>query len=99
MKKILLISSFFVVMAMVGVVIFGYYKTKSHSPESATTFEEGDLIIKIFYNRPLKKGRVIFGGLVPYGKTWRTGANEPTVFETNQDLKMVNVHCEKHDNM
>lgn len=34
--------------------------------------------IKVLYCRPNKKERVIFGGLVPYGKTWRLGANEAT---------------------
>ncbi len=34
--------------------------------------------IKVLYCRPNKKGRVIFGDLVPYGKTWRLGANEAT---------------------
>ncbi len=32
----------------------------------------------ISYGRPLKKGREIFGGLVPYGQVWRTGADEAT---------------------
>jgi hypothetical protein len=40
----------------------------------------------VFYNRPYKKGREIFGSLVPYDKVWRTGANEATTFETNKDL-------------
>jgi len=31
----------------------------------------------ITYSRPAKKGREIFGGLVPYGEMWRTGANKP----------------------
>ena len=31
---------------------------------------------RVVYSRPLKKGRTIFGELVPYGKTWRLGANE-----------------------
>ncbi len=34
--------------------------------------------IKVYYSRPKKKGREIFGDLVPYGKLWRTGANETT---------------------
>ena len=34
--------------------------------------------IKVLYCRPNKKGRAIFGGLVPYGQTWRLGANEAT---------------------
>ena len=34
--------------------------------------------IKITYGQPSKRGRVIFGDLVPYGEVWRTGANEAT---------------------
>ena len=34
--------------------------------------------VKCTYGQPLKKGREIFGNLVPYGKLWRTGANEAT---------------------
>lgn len=88
MKKILLISGLLIVVAIVLGAIYGYNKTKSHSPESTTTFQEGELKIDISYNRPFKKGRVIFGGLVPFGKTWRTGANEASVFMTNKDLKV-----------
>ena len=88
MKKILLLFGLSIVVAIVVAAIYRYNETKSHSPESNMTFEDGDLKIKIFYNRPFKKGRVIFGGLVPYGKTWRTGANEATVFETNKNLKI-----------
>jgi len=35
-------------------------------------------LARVIYSRPSKKGRVIFGDLVPYGKVWRTGANEAT---------------------
>ncbi len=34
------------------------------------------------------KGRKIFGELVPYGKVWRTGANEATTFETDKDITL-----------
>ena len=34
--------------------------------------------VKVVYGRPQKKGRTIFGALVPYDKIWRTGANEAT---------------------
>jgi hypothetical protein len=37
--------------------------------------------ITIRYHRPLVKGRKVFGGLEPYGKVWRTGANENTTIE------------------
>ena len=84
-KKILLAVGVLVVGILAALLIVRY-QTKSFSPESSAAFQDGDLNITIFYNRPFKKGRVIFGGLVPYGKTWRTGANEATVFETNKDL-------------
>lgn len=32
--------------------------------------------VRVVYSRPLKKGRTIFGELVPYGSLWRLGANE-----------------------
>ena len=34
--------------------------------------------VKVAYGQPSKRGRVIFGGLEPYGKVWRTGANQAT---------------------
>lgn len=85
MKKILLLCGFLIVVIIVAVVLF-LARTKSFSPESNSSFEDGTLKINVFYNRPFKKGRSIFGDLVPYGKTWRTGANEATVFETNKNL-------------
>jgi len=60
--------------------------TKKHSPEQNITFTQNDLQIDLFYSSPAKKGRVIFGELVPYDEVWRTGANEATTFTTNRDL-------------
>ncbi|ASZ12081.1 DUF2911 domain-containing protein [Chitinophaga pendula] len=34
--------------------------------------------VKVVYGQPSKRGRVIFGELVPYGQVWRTGANKAT---------------------
>ena len=42
--------------------------------------------IEIAYAQPAKRGREIWGGLVPYGEVWRTGANAATVFTTDRDL-------------
>jgi len=61
-------------------------QTKKHSPEDTVEHVQGDTELSVFYNRPYKKDRVIFGELVPYDKVWRTGANEPTTFTTNRDL-------------
>ncbi|MCE9537651.1 MAG: DUF2911 domain-containing protein [Bacteroidetes bacterium] len=44
--------------------------------------------IKIEYSRPSAKGRVIFGDLVPFGKTWRTGANTATKITFGEDVKI-----------
>jgi hypothetical protein len=63
-------------------------QTKSLSPEETVAYEDDELKIDVFYNRPFKKGREIFGGLVPYGKVWRTGANEATTFETKTPLRV-----------
>ena len=42
--------------------------------------------VSINYSAPSVKGRTIWGDLVPYGKVWRTGANEATTFETDKDI-------------
>ncbi|MBS1654340.1 MAG: DUF2911 domain-containing protein [Bacteroidetes bacterium] len=44
--------------------------------------------ITINYSSPAVKGRTIWGDLVPYGKVWRAGANEATIFETDKDIKI-----------
>ncbi|MBS1567478.1 MAG: DUF2911 domain-containing protein [Bacteroidetes bacterium] len=41
--------------------------------------------VKVVYSQPSKKGRVIFGGLVPYGQVWRTGANNATEITFDKD--------------
>jgi hypothetical protein len=43
--------------------------------------------IEINYSRPGVKGRTIFGGIVPYGQVWRTGANEATKITFSTDVK------------
>jgi Protein of unknown function (DUF2911) len=48
--------------------------------------------ITVDYSSPRTKGRQIFGGLVPYGEVWRTGANEATTFVTTANLKAGNVN-------
>ena len=46
--------------------------------------------IKINYGSPSVRGRKIFGdgGLQPYGKNWRAGANQMTTFQTDKDIKI-----------
>lgn len=89
MKKFLILLAFGVALIVVlGAVVnvIRHNRTKSFSPEEVSSYTDGDLSVSVYYNRPYKKGREIFGALVPYGKVWRTGANEATVFETNKTL-------------
>lgn len=51
--------------------------------------------IKIDYSRPGIKGRTVYGELVPYGKIWRTGANENTIIEFTTAIKFGNVDVKK----
>ena len=44
--------------------------------------------VSIDYSRPDKRGREIFGGLVPYAKVWRTGANDPTKIKFSDAVKI-----------
>ena len=40
------------------------------------------------YGRPSKRGRTIFGGVIPYNTVWRTGANAATTFVTDHDITL-----------
>jgi hypothetical protein len=51
------------------------------SPKASSENEH----IKITYGQPSKRGRVIFGGLVPLDSVWRTGANEATEITFKHD--------------
>jgi hypothetical protein len=42
--------------------------------------------LKVVYSSPRKRGRDIFGGLVPYGEVWRLGANEATEMIVTEDV-------------
>jgi len=58
------------------------------SPLSLATMKYEDTYVKITYNRPHKKGRDIFGSLVPYGQVWRLGANEATEITVTKAIKL-----------
>ncbi|HUO33888.1 MAG TPA: DUF2911 domain-containing protein [Candidatus Acidoferrum sp.] len=62
-------------------------KSKRPSPPAQATFTFPDgKTITMDYSSPRMRGRKIYGGLVPYGQVWRTGANEATTFVTTADL-------------
>jgi Protein of unknown function (DUF2911) len=60
------------------------------SPLDSLTFSVAGKQVKLCYGRPSSRGRVMLGGEnIPYGKLWRTGANEPTIFFTSTPLKVA----------
>lgn len=82
---------FLITVLSLGVIGFVGYKilmnqTKKHSPLAEEVLAVNDVEMSVSYCQPAKKGRVIFGELVPYGKTWRTGANEASTFSVNHDI-------------
>lgn len=68
-------------------------KERPSPPATASANIDGNEV-KIAYSRPGAKNpkggevRKIWGGLVPYGKVWRTGANEATLLTTQQPIKI-----------
>ncbi|MGB5461318.1 MAG: DUF2911 domain-containing protein [Eudoraea sp.] len=59
------------------------------SPFSKVEQDVGLTKITIAYSRPGAKGRKVLGGLVPYGRIWRVGANESTKFTADDDLTIM----------
>ena len=83
-----------IVLVTMGVLSFtllaaGQDKAKRPSPPAQAQCKLADgKTITVDYSSPRMKGRKIFGGLVPYGDVWRTGANEATSFVTTADLNV-----------
>lgn len=63
---------------LLGTFASAQVQTPQPSPSSHLSQTVGLTEVNVKFSRPGKKGRTIFGGLVPYGKLWRTGANKNT---------------------
>ncbi|MBW1295574.1 DUF2911 domain-containing protein [Aquimarina litoralis] len=86
----LLKRSLFFLIGFIIICIASFFvlknNTKKHSPEETVTHVSNEATFTVFYNRPFKKGREIFGALVPFDQVWRTGANEATTFTTDKKI-------------
>jgi hypothetical protein len=58
------------------------------SPLAIASAKYKDSYIKITYGQPQKRGREVFGNLVPYNEVWRTGANEATEITLTRSVYM-----------
>ena len=79
-------SILILVLAIAGSALGQQIRTPRVSPQASLTQTVGLTDITIKYNRPGVKGRSIWGGLVPYDKVWRTGANEATTITFSDDV-------------
>jgi hypothetical protein len=87
MKKLLLLS----VIALVAMGVQAQQGDKSKRPSPPAKVSETTskgVTITIDYSQPAVKNREIGKEIAPFGKVWRTGANEATVFEVNKEVKI-----------
>lgn len=93
MKKFFRIAVIILLVLVAGFFGLRTY-TKSFSPEDIVESHGNGIDVKVIYSQPGKKGRHIFGreedkALSPYGKVWRTGANEATLIEFKEDVSFA----------
>ena len=85
MRKVLLLAT--VLLTFLTLAAAQKDKSQRPSPPAQAQCKLPDgKTITVDYSSPRAKGRKIFGGLVPYGEVWRTGANEATTFVTDANL-------------
>lgn len=83
MKKLFITAAF-----VAAFQVNAQVKTPQASLKAQLEQMVGLTTIDIEYYRPAKKGRLVFGDLVPYGKLWRTGANQNTTISFDTDIDM-----------
>ena len=86
MQKLFILLSIFLTFSLLNAQL----KSPVASPRANLSQNIGLVNISVDYSRPSKKGRTIFGNLVPYNKIWRTGANQATTFSVSDDIKINN---------
>ncbi len=82
MRKII----FLLATLIANYVIHAQVKTPQPSPHTTVSQVVGLTDVTLDYSRPSVKGRTVFGDLVPFGKTWRTGANANTTITFSDDV-------------
>ena len=82
MKKILFLAA----IAAFNVTFAQTLNTPQPSTTQTIKQNFGLSSIELSYSRPNTKGRAVIGGLVPFGKVWRTGANQATTLNFGDDV-------------
>ncbi len=82
------LTLFLLVLTVAFVSAQGQDKSKRPSPPRTAEGSIDGIKIRIDYSAPSAKGRKMLGGIEPFGKVWRTGANEATVFEIDNAIQV-----------
>ena len=82
MKRIIFIAFATTIFLSAGAQL----KTPAPSPTQTIKQDFGLSSIELSYSRPGVKGRTVFGDLVPFGKVWRTGANQATTLTFGEEV-------------
>jgi hypothetical protein len=82
MKKIIIAAAILLACNTIDAQV----KTPQPSPKANVEQVVGLTTVDVEYSRPSMKGRTIFGDLVPFGKLWRTGANQNSMVTFSEDV-------------
>jgi hypothetical protein len=88
-KKLLMMKKMFLAFIAIGILTYSeaqQLRTPAPSPTQTIKQDFGLNNIELSYSRPGVKGRKVFGDLVPYGKVWRTGANQATTLTFGDEV-------------
>lgn len=92
MKQLKLISKSLLALSLILGMIFSVNaqqdKSKRPSPPAQAKATVDGVNVTVDYSQPAVKDRKVWDGLVPYGKVWRTGANEASWIEVSSDVKI-----------
>lgn len=77
-----------IVAALIVNISYSQLNLPNASPDATFKQQVGFTEIEIKYSRPGARGRAIFGGLVPYGELWRTGAHDATTIHFSDTIKL-----------
>lgn len=88
-------SSLLIISLLSAAALVSAFQRPSPPADTSTTIDGKNIVIH--YSAPSMRGRKIFGGLEPYGRVWRAGANEATSLHTDADLDVEGLKVPKGD--
>ncbi|HVG16391.1 MAG TPA: DUF2911 domain-containing protein [Chitinophagaceae bacterium] len=88
MTRISFFKTFAITLFIACTSLGAFAQGAAKSPADSATGKFGDATVKIKYSSPSVNGRKIWGGLEPYGKVWRAGANNATTFTVDKNVQV-----------